>query len=182
MVTRPFWAAKWELSSWRMAAARRRTRPAYGVVVDLRHRREQLGVEDDADLAADVVEHAVGVHRAIALAEDDVAFHVDFERHFAGLSHAGRAAADIDAPDHDAVGFDIDIAERAKRGGQAVDRETLNDDVHAAADDGDLFAGWRGERFAGGAHAFGARENLHAAEAGAAARRLATARGRFAAA
>ena len=34
----------------------------------------------DADLAADVVEHAVGVDGAIALAEDDVAFHVDFER------------------------------------------------------------------------------------------------------
>ena len=49
---------------------------------------EQLGVEDDADLAADVVEHAVGEHGAIALPENDVAFHVDFERHFAGLRQA----------------------------------------------------------------------------------------------
>ena len=56
-------------------------------------RREQLGVEDDADLAADVVEHAVGVHGAVALAEDDVAFHVDFQRRVGLLRELIRAAA-----------------------------------------------------------------------------------------
>ena len=69
----------------------------------------------DADLPADVVEHAVGVDGAVALAEDDVAFHVDFERHVAGLRRAAEAAAGVEAPDHDAIGFDIDVAERAER-------------------------------------------------------------------
>src|SRR4029078_2087143 len=41
------------------------------IVAGLRNGGEQLGVKDGADLAADVVEHAVGVDGAIALAEDD---------------------------------------------------------------------------------------------------------------
>ena len=133
------------------AAAWRRRAAAPGrvlVVVDLRHRREQLGVEDDADLAADVVEHAVGVHGAVALAEDDVAFHVDFQRHVALLRELRRAArVDADAPDDGAVGFDIDVAERAERFGQAFDGQPLDDDVHAAVDDGDVFAGGRLGRY-----------------------------------
>ncbi len=50
------------------------------IVALLRYGREQLGIDHGADLAFDVVEHAVGIDGAIALAEDDVAFHVDFQR------------------------------------------------------------------------------------------------------
>jgi hypothetical protein len=55
------------------------------LVVEIRDGREQLSVKDHTDLPANVVEHAIGVHRAVALAEDDVAFHVDFQRQIALL-------------------------------------------------------------------------------------------------
>ena len=92
-----------------------------------RRRRDQLGVEDRADLPADVVEHAVGVDDAIALAEDDVAFHVDFERRVVLL----RDLADVAArqrragPDDDPIGLDVDRAERPERRRQAFDAQAL---------------------------------------------------------
>ena len=49
-----------------------------------------FGVEHGAHLVPHVVVHAVGVDHALALAEDDVAFHVDFQR---GLLVLGRLAA-----------------------------------------------------------------------------------------
>ena len=137
------------------------------VVAGLRDGGEQLGVEDRADLAADVVEHAVGVHRAIALAEDDVAFHVDFERVAGLLRGAAQSGVGVDAPDDDAVGFDVDVAERAERLREAVAAEALDDDVDAAADDDDRFAGGRLRAFDIGAEAFLARMNDYFAEAGA---------------
>ena len=75
----------------------------------------QFAVDRQADLAADIVEHAVGVDRAIALAEDDVAFHVDFERRVGRLRRAGEATAGVEPPNDDAVGFDVNVAERAER-------------------------------------------------------------------
>ena len=126
MVTRPFWATKRELVELPHRGGPQPHEAFVLVAVDLRHRREQLGVEDDADLAADVVEHAVGVHGAVALAEDDVAFHVDFERQIALLRGAGWDRCPADAPDDDAVGFDVDVAERAERFRQAFDAEALD--------------------------------------------------------
>ena len=137
------------------------------VVAGLRDGREQLGVEDRADLSFDIVEHAVGVDGAIALAEDDVAFHVDFERVVALLRGAVESGVGVDAPDDDAVGFDVDVAERAEGLREAVAAETLDDDVDAAADDDDRFAGGRLRRFRIGAEAFLARMNDYFAEAGA---------------
>ena len=106
--------------------------------VDCRHRREQLGIDDRADLAAGVVEHAVGVHRAIALAEHNVAFHVDFQRQVALLRGAGGVDA-RQAPDHDAVGFDVDVAQRPERFRQPFDAEALDHDDHAALQHKNVF-------------------------------------------
>ena len=55
-----------------------------GVQADLafvaRRGREHVGREHRAHLVPHVVIHAVGIDDAVALAEDDVAFHVDFQR------------------------------------------------------------------------------------------------------
>ena len=135
-MTRPFWATKCALIELADGGGAEPHEARVLVVVDLRHGREQLGVEDDADLAADVVEHAVGVDGAVALAEDDVAFHVDFERHVAGLRHAAWAAADVDRPRSTTRSVSMSTSPSGPNAcGQAVDRETLDDDVHAAADD-----------------------------------------------
>src|SRR5262245_1016440 len=137
------------------------------VVAGLRNRREYFGVEDRADLAADVVEHAIGVDSSIALAEDDVAFHVDFERFARGLSGAVEAATGIGAPDDNAIGLDVDVAERSEGLREAFAAEALDDDVDAARDDDHVLAGWRRNAFELRTETFGAREDQHFAEAGA---------------
>ena len=136
------------------------------VVAGLRDGREQLGVEDRADLSLDVVEHAVSVHSAIALAEDDIAFHVDLESVVALLCGAIQSGIGVDAPNDDSVGFDVDVAERAEGLWQAVAAETLHDDVDAAADNHNRFAGGRLYAFDIGTKTFLAGVNNHFAEAG----------------
>ena len=44
------------------------------------HGREHVGVQDRAHVIGHVVVHPVGMNRAIALAEDDVPFHVELQR------------------------------------------------------------------------------------------------------
>ncbi len=138
-----------------------------GILIEarLRHGREQLGVEEGAELAGHVVEHAIGDHGAVALSEDDVAFHVNLQRLVALLRGAAEAAG-VDSPDDDPVGFDIDVAKWTKSLGQAVGTQALHDDVDAATDNRHFFALRRGECFEGGPQTFGSRPDFHAAEAG----------------
>jgi hypothetical protein len=137
------------------------------VAIDLRHWREQLAVEDDADLPAHVVEHAVGVDGAVALAEDDVAFHVNLERQVARLGEVGGIRAQAGRPDDGAVGFDVDVAKRAEDGRDfhAFHAEALDDDVYAAGDHERVLAGSAGRHpFGFRTEAFRTREDLHTAE------------------
>ena len=91
-------------------------------------RRKHLGGQHDAGLAAHVVVHSLGMDFALALAKDDVALHVDFQRPVARLNRLsfGVAIESALGPDHQVVGVDVDRAEVI----QAID-----DDVHARFDD-----------------------------------------------
>ncbi len=95
-------------------------------------------------MPADVVEHAVGVDDAVALAEDDVAFHVDLERRVVLLrDFADVAAGERAGPDHGSVGLDVDRAQRTERRGQAIGVESFDNHIHAAANDDDALAALR---------------------------------------
>ena len=54
------------------------------------HRREDVGLQHGADLVVHVVVHPLGMDHALALAEDDVAFHIDFQRGFLTLQALAR--------------------------------------------------------------------------------------------
>ena len=99
-----------------------------------RRRREQLGVENRADLPAGVVKHPVRIHDAIALAKDDVPLHVDFQRLVGTLRDLLRTDFGH-PPANDPVRFDVDRAEWPQRRRQALDGQSFNDDVDAAAQD-----------------------------------------------
>ena len=72
-------ATKRSMPTCRSTSARSR-KP--GVVL---HRREHFGVEDRADALRDVVVHRLRIDDAVAFAEDDVAFEVQFERDVFGF-------------------------------------------------------------------------------------------------
>ena len=92
-----------------------------------RHGGEQLGVEDYADVGVHVVIHPLGVDDAVALAEDDIAFHVDFQGRLAGLiGLAGLAGlGHADRPEHQPVGGKVD---------RAHVRHAVDDHVHTRLD------------------------------------------------
>ena len=84
-----------------------------------------------------VVVHRLGLHDAIAFAEDDVAFHVHFQRRVGRLD---RGAAEIDSlagagPNHHAVGRNVDRAGKTHR--SAIGRQPVDENVYAVTDDND---------------------------------------------
>ncbi len=115
--------------------------PEHALVV--RHRREQLGLEDDARPPGDVVVHAVGVDHGLALAEDDVAFHVDLEGTLPAWNDSPRWSRleDVFRPDHQPIGRDVDRVDGDRSDGHVA--EPVDDQVHARVDQGDALVGDR---------------------------------------
>ena len=114
-------------------------------VFALGQRREQFGVEDHPHLAADVVEHPVGVDDAVALAELDVAFHVDFERRVLLLRRlAAEAEIAPGGPNHRAIGGEVDRADGTKRGGDGTGRQPFDQDADAPRGNDRSLAGSEG--------------------------------------
>ena len=116
-----------------------------------RRRRQDLGVQHDSTLLPHVVVHPFGVDDPVALAKDDVAFQVEFQRRLFGLQFlAGRLAAEIQriqagGPDDDPVGLDVDLAVRQTRhvldsGDHHVDPRRDRGDRLAAVRAGEHFA------------------------------------------
>ena len=114
-----------------------------GVQADLafiaRRRREHVGRKHRAHLVSHVVIHAVGIDDAVALAEDDVAFHVHFQR-FVLLHREGRIDVGLlrgHGPDHQPVGRQVERQRSAAHAGDVLaGRQALDDHVHALVDDG----------------------------------------------
>ena len=137
----PCWAEKWAVIELANRGGAEAHEARVLVVAGLRNGGEQLGVEDRADLAADIVEHAVGVNGAVALAEDDVAFHVDFERQSLACCVAPLKPALASMPQTTTRSVSISTSPSGPSVcGRPSTAETLDDDVHAAADDDDRFA------------------------------------------
>ena len=78
------------------------------------HGCEHFSRQDHAIFVGRVVVHAIGVDQSIALAEDNIAFHVDFDGYFrsAGDFRTGRRQRlQVRPPQDEPIGFDDDPAE-----------------------------------------------------------------------
>ena len=107
----------------------------------MRHRREHVGVEHRAHVVGHVVVHPVGVDDPLALAEDDVALHVELQRRALVLRRSARQVGLLQAggPDHQPIGRDVERADLAAA-------MSVDDDVHPGIDHRDpLVAGRIGE-------------------------------------
>src|SRR4029079_13790073 len=80
-------------------------------------------VKNDAGMTTDIVVHPVGIDDSIALAEDDVPLHVEFEGLIFVLQPLrAKSLALVLRPQNESIGLDVDGAEV---------RKPVHDDVHA---------------------------------------------------
>ena len=79
--------------------------------------------EHRADAVGHVVVHPVGIDDPLALAEDDVALHVELQRHALVLRRSGRSRSGsvrAGGPDHQPIGRDVDRADLAAAGPSTI--------------------------------------------------------------
>ena len=105
-----------------------------------RRRREQIGFEHRAHLVRHVVIHPLGLDHPLALAENDVPFHVQFQRDSFVLPHFGQIGHLVAGdPNHQPIGGNVDRPHLAEAGNTA---DGVDNHVHARVDYSDpLVAG-----------------------------------------